>query len=510
MDLIGKALANISDWGLRLFTPTVSEKSSVDRIHYDAEVVTQTSGDYKIQDVYPRTMQNQVDAQIAARVFVSSPFVNAAVRKLADAVVSTPLKVYFTNRAGDKRVVTTGQPYTMLNNVNPHQTLADLMADTISWYLLYGNAFWVILPSDPDFKSTSDLSIYALNPQFTTVVPNRTSGVDGYIYRIRGQVIEYPAKSVIHFRNFNPIDHYFGFSNLNALTYDLQVERFAKRQIANYFNNAVVTNGVITWEGVDGNSEEVKKLKKELFYQHAGARNAHRMLILTGQAKYMPIPQDSGFSHAVPVLDNSLQTHSMVMGVPVPLLTGNTQNKTLIEFESFMWKETIIPLCTRIEQMLTKRLATPLNTQSGGRWSIEFDYKNIEALQLQDLNRKRGDVADMITGVLSANEVRANRDLTPWTGESAEFGDMARPVFDAKMAAKAAAAKVSPSLGLPGSEGSPRNQSSEGEAQMVDTSGQKNLQQEFLRKFVNGDPIEEPDMAMTLQEMGSLVDIFTS
>jgi hypothetical protein len=148
-----------------------------------------------------------------------------------------------------------------------------------------------------------------------------------------------------------------------------------------------------------------------------------------------------------------------------------------------------LPFLVYVAQVLTKRLCLPINTAFKGniRLSCRFDVDNIDALRLFDLERVRTEVAGILAGTVTPNEVRASRDKDPYEGEAAEFGDLPFPVYQSKQAKVAGGPKPSPSANLPGSEGG-RDQSDNGEAQMVDPTGTRSVDSEvfkLLNDFLN-------------------------
>lgn len=472
---------------LKSWWSKVRGKGAIDRTHFEASGLDTGLGPRSMQETFPK-QPGEIQPEIAARIYANSPFVNAAVRILADQLSSVPLRVYVQERTGSKRKEKTiGQPFAMLDWVNPHMTKSQLIVNTVSWLKLAGNAFWAIEPTPDEYRNIapSEWSIYPMNPQFVKIMPDPETGINYYRYEVNGKKVDFDESRVIHFKNFSPYDHWWGHSDLNSLSFDMQVERYAKKQISTYYANAAVINGVVMIpEAV--HEDEVRKIKKELFYQHQGSRNAHRVLVLTEGIKYEPFKTDQKDVGSVPVLENSAQAHAMVLGVPLPLLTGSTgsgQSKDLLQYESLMWKQTLIPLAKLISETLTKRLAVPFGMKIQQRVAIEFDFTKIAALRKEQLDWTRADVADVMSGIKSLNEVREERgNLEPY-GE-----DVVEDFLNGPLSVALAKFQASTSLSLPGSEGSPRDQSSNGETQHVDTSGKKDILDSMTDTKMMSDP----------------------
>jgi HK97 family phage portal protein len=458
--------------------PVVVEKSNVDRVHASA---LGYGKNMTTREAFP-TQKGSITPELAARIYSSSPLVNSLIRIGAGAFSQVPLKVMLSERHGvratEKR---TGYPYKLFKWVNPHMTYAGLMENLYSWQKLVGQAFWAIEENEDRYKGISEFSIYPLNPLYVKIVPDPDTGRKGYVYEVGPERLYIPDELVLHFPTFNPHDHWTGHIDLNALEYDMQIERASKKQTRNFHANAAILHGVITSPEELGD-DEIRRLKAEFYQQHSGSRNAYRHLVLEKGMTYNPIKSNGSDQFLAQLLDQIGDSHAMVLGVPLALATGRSVGNKLIEVEAMMWKQNIVPFAEKVEQTITKRLCMPIQTKlpSSMRLYTSFDFSNIEALRLHELDRVRMEVARVHTGLATPNEIRATRNEEPYTGELADFGDSPMPVFTAKQSQQAQGAGTSPSLPLPGSEGG-RDQSAGGEGEMLDETGTRALREETVK-----------------------------
>lgn len=450
-------------------------KSAVDRVH----MVEAGGSNASSKELFaPR---NDYDAQLAARAYQQAPIVHAMVKIIADLLSTVPLNVYMQGRVSGSRAEQklTGQPYKLLQWVNPRITPTLLKRNTASWLQLDGNAYWAIENTPDQYASRCPLSIYPLNNRFLKIVPDPDTGQRAYVYQIGTEKIYLPDDKVIHFKNFNPLNHWYGLGSLAPLEFDTQIERFAKRGLSNMFRRGAVIDAVIKSKE-DLGADEIRKLKREFRAQYEGIRNSHRILVLDKGMEYDPIDPKQAEQGTIQLLQGPvMDDYAMVFGVPYAVAVGKAEKLSDAEF--LMWMKTIIPLGDLIDQMLTKAMAQIISE----RMFIAFDYSNVSALRLHDLDRARVEVAHFNTGLRTANEIRAERLLAPHRrfgpDEELVFGDTPFPEWKARQTALLAeeaaqrqmemdAAKADPSLSLPGSEGG-RDQSSGGEAQMLDETG---------------------------------------
>lgn len=461
--------------------PQIDTKGLADRAHANALGYSYTGN---LQEVTTPETDLNVRPDVAARVYQVSPLVNSLIRVAADAFSTLPLNVLMRDRKanGSSKRKYTGQPYEVLNWVNNRMTLPELLANTYSWYRLLGVAYWSIEVTPEKYRDISPISIYPLNPLYVKIIPDPETGVKQYVYSVDGaEKIYIPEENIIEFRTFNPRDHWLGNIDLNTLDTDIQIERYTKRQLKNFQANASLIYGILMTEDEVG-PDEIRRLKREFQEQYAGAKNAYRILVLEKGMQYEPLKSNGTDQFMDQMLGFIADSHAMVLGVPISLLTAKIEgNAKLIEIESLMWKQNLKPFALKVQSVLTKKLCLGVNEllrKQGvsSRTYIEFDFSQIDALRIEQLNRVRAEVAQINSGIMTLNEVRIEYGLEPFSGEYAEYANAPVPYFNLKFNAERSnngeATGTSPSMTLPGSEGG-RDQSDNGEAQMADETGRR-------------------------------------
>ena len=443
-----------------------NRKSVVDQAEYD-NVGIAGRRDFGIKDAISQASNWNLDTVMA--VYKKSPYINGFVNYISSQAIHAPLNVYRTAKDGRKTLLTSGQPYTLLHEwINPNTTYIELMTATINWISLVNNAFWILEENnDPATNRISPVSIYLANPRFLKVLIDRDNKIVGYNYQVKDEKIFIPANRVIPFPGWSPDDYWFGNLNIETLDTDIQVERFGKKQAKTYFANKAIISGVLTIEE-DVDDEEVKRLEKQFYEQHKGANNAYRIMVLTKGMAYEPFDPNAVDDATVSQIDNSLATYEAVMGVPIMLIQStyvNTRPQPLIEYEALFWRRTMIPLLERMGATLTKYLAKPIS----GTLCICPDYRSVRALQLQDLDATRVDIARANAGLNTPNEIRANRNEPPYESDLQEFGNMPTPVWESKYGVQAQ--KID-STNLAGTEGG-RDQSANSDPGLIDQTGQR-------------------------------------
>ena len=425
------------------------------------------------------------------RIYSALPVARRCADIIAGTGSSVPLKMYYRpSQKGKWQIEEKKTPAPTLAWINRKMTHVDYVARLLYFLSLYENAYVAIeANTDPLDRRYSEYSLFPMNPTCVRLVPHEVMGTRWFEYKVGGhEPIYFPESNVMHIGGFSPFDNFYGLSKVNALDYDIQKERYAKKFLTQFFSNAATFSGVLTING-EG-EEEIQKIRTQIEENYRGSTKAFRILVLEEGQEYEAVQSTGIEANSVPIIKDSNDMMQMVFGVPVGILTGESQD--LEALQELFWTNTINPLLERIEQMHTKKFCLPIDPI---RLKMQFDKRGVLALQRQRLTLAKIHVAYQNIGVTTPNETREEIGKDPHEGVNQSFGDIAKPVWDAilgqKMAEFSAANKpvagdkpggnpaqsggTSPSLTLPGSQGGDRDQSDEGEAQLIDESGKKNL-----------------------------------
>jgi len=444
---------------LRFPWKTGFAKSSTDTAH--ASILGVDKG-----GLAPAVDQSTIDARNASLAYAQSALIFTCIDRISSLLSTVPLVTYKTERgsSGKTTVKRTGVIPDLLTWVNPTLTLSQLVHYTAAWMLLTGDAYWLVEESDEPYRQTYPLSIYPLSPEYVTPLADKVKGIVAYRYRVGAYEKILPANTVVHFKLFNPLGYWQGSSPLNPLLMDMQVERLIKRQLRQYFSNTTMIDGIIRTDN-PLDADNIAKIRENIKKTYQGPQNAYKIMILGDGLDYKDTQRPSPSAAISELIKLNTDAQGMVFGVPTGILTGDSA--VLPEAKLLMWEQRIQPLGQLIQEVITKRLCLPVSTGL----SVAFNYSNVTALRLKDLDRTRVEVAHVNTGIRTVNEVREDRG---WDRIETEFADALKPEWESDQKSKIASSGSSPSLPLTGTQGG-RDQSVTGEAQMVDQTGQKNL-----------------------------------
>lgn len=465
--------------------PVLTKAVSAEQVHYSAVFGDSAAFNDSLNKDGAWQVMN---ARQVSRIWEVSPTVNRAVSILAGQIATTPYHI--KKRVGTK--ITNEVDHDLIVSLlygNNKKTRTGIIKATVAWLLLSNRAIWAIEEVPQTIRNKNSripkYRIAVLNPQYCKIKPDpsdRGWEVEYNVNESKSRI--YKWNEVIIFDDFSPREdgenYYYPISNLNSLEYDIQMERYGKRMLFNYFDKSMQIDAVLTSEG-SLQDEELRKLRAQIEEQYSAKNRGRfgRTLIISGtgmkyeQPKPVEVP-----SSVVQMMEQTAANHAMVLGVPVPLLYGvhGGQSKDLLQYEAMMWKQTLLPLCAIIQDGITKYLEftkpNSTNEEKNTHYEFEFLTRKVPALRAEHLDAARTEIAFTTQGMITVNEWREANGYDALQGEYAEFGNMPMPMYQNKVSAEQAAAKATASMSLP-NDPNGRDQSNSGEAQLVDTSGQK-------------------------------------
>lgn len=429
--------------------------------------------------------RNGIDPYFIGRLYQESPVVNSLIDIGASAIACRKFRVGVLDNSNVFTEIFKAQPYNLLSYINSHTTVYEFLYSWYAFKKLYGVVYIAMEPTDGPYAKHTSMSLWMLNPLYVSkkTLPD---GSCVYLYRPDGskEGIAFGEVFVIEDRAFNPLDTWLPNVNIASLTIDSNLIKFAKTQMASYYQHAAKLSGVIEMEETL-EDDDIEKIKRQVKDQYSGVTNHFRTMILDKGKKYTPLQGNGSAEHISDVVAGSLDAHAMVLGVPIGLASGNISKSGLaMELEALMWTRNLIPFGTNACALLNKHLSEPMNflaaeRKMGQRTEIRIDFRKIPCLLPSEMIEARIEVARGITGLKTPNQLAADRGDAPFTGDWQEYGDTPLPmsmagVGTAKNSTTDSNGNTSPSLGLPGGDGT-RDQSGSGEAQMTDTTGRKAL-----------------------------------
>lgn len=300
--------------------------------------------------------------RITAEKAVGLPAMLRGIRFLAEAIAGLPLIVYRgdpTNPGLKAEVVETSPQYGMLHlEPNTLQTPFDFKAYIVASMIGHGGAYMLKSKVRKRPGGMQLVGMYPLNP--SRVKPEMNKAGDELIFKVRvkpndAQTVEMTREDLIYIPGFLFKEPYIGTSPVlttaNAVGAALAAEEFAAR----FYDNDATPAGVI--EFPDGaNTQKAKDTREVWEDRHRSAKNAHRVGVLFGGAKYTQVGVDASRAQIIDAQRWNVEVVANILGLPVwtlggpdpnPRSTPEQRNTELLQFG-------LVPWLVRIEQALAK------------------------------------------------------------------------------------------------------------------------------------------------------------
>ena len=273
----------------------------------------------------------------------------------------------------------------LLNNPNPTQNGYEFFESLYSYKLLSGNTYIQAILLDKNiFKNPKELFI--LRPdRMTIIIDNNSSIPYAYKYKVNNnEKIFYVDKisgnaEILHIKNFNPINDWYGLSPIEAASYSIDQHNEASKWNQSMLQNGARPSGALIVKGNGDDSafltdEQFTRLKKQLNEEFAGTENAGKPLLLEGGLEWMEMSLRNSCARDI----------ALAFGVPSQLLgiPGDNTYSNLTEARLSMWEETIIPMIDNVVDALNKWLVPMFDDNIG----LYYDKDKITALYSRQEN----------------------------------------------------------------------------------------------------------------------------
>lgn len=370
-----------------------------------------------VRHIRPTQAGTKVDEQIALGVSA----VWGCTSLLADAVSSLPINV--VKVTGLKTEMLEDHPAQMLLNRGANSDMSTMQVLNVAMVHLgiWSNAFIEIVRdsrNNPRFLYPVLPSQCA--PIMATGVPYEI--IDYYQVTSGGITRNVDPQDMIHIKGHS-VYGYSGYPIIEAMRESIGLALAQEGFGARYFRNDAKSGGFITVPNAKISPASKKALQESMSSGGedddgtglGGLDNAHKIKVLEGGAKYVPVtiaPNDSQFLES-----RGFQIAEVCRFYRVPLIKMDSGAATawgsgIEQLEIGFVTDTIIPLARRVEDELTRKLLTEKDQNAGVKIKL-----NVGARIRGDMTARANYAAQSITnGWQTRNEVRASEGLNPLPG----------------------------------------------------------------------------------------------
>lgn len=329
-------------------------------------------------------------------------------RKLSKArrqyIERSPSTQQFVRKAVDVEEICEHPFLDLMNSVNPFFNQFDLLETLFMFMDLTGNEFWLLKNNPLGVPS----EIWPLFPQFMSIIPDKQTFISGYEYKIANVVQKFNPEEIVHFKNPNPIDAFWGLGPLRAaiLAADLSTGY-------NTHETTLMKNGarpdmalVLPVEAGTPGEPEMKKLLGRWRQRHGRGKQGG-LAILTGGAELKQVTLSQREMEFLKGRKATREEIAAIFGVPLSKLTTENVNLANAKVgETQYGRDTILPRLRKAEQKINEQII-PVYEQPG--LFVAFDNP-VPDDQEQRLKERTENIK---VGYSNINEERAVDGLEP-------------------------------------------------------------------------------------------------
>ena len=287
---------------------------------------------------------------------IGNPVAQRAVRLVSEAAGGAVLRAGFgagdgSGARGARGTSDIGQVVALVGATSAGQGLVETLALHL---LLHGNAY-VQIVCDPLGQPAE---LYALRPDKVSVELDARGWPVAYLYRGGSDLVRYPAADeggcVAHIKAINPLDDHYGLGCIGAAAGAVAIHNAATRWNKALLDNAARPSGALVYEaGKDGanlSAAQFARLKEEMEVAFQGAANAGRPMLLEGGLRWQSLSLSPADMDFVALKAAAARDIALAFGVP-PMLLGLPGDSTYANYREAnkaLWRQTILPLMTKI------------------------------------------------------------------------------------------------------------------------------------------------------------------
>jgi len=331
--------------------------------------------------------------------------VNTCVDKIAEAVSGTQFKLYKVNKKENIDEITSHRVLDLLNKPNRFMSKFELLEAIETFLKLVGNAY-ILKVRGESTKQVQEL--WMLRPDWVKIYYDPEKIINYYEYNCQGTITRYEPEDVIHIKQFNPKDPFYGLSTVKPMIECIKTLIFSTRYNMNFFYNSARPDALIISKQ-KMKPEEAEEFEKKWRQKYGGWENSNRVGFIGGDATYQQVSQsarDMQFDRLTDVTQNQILS---AFGVPKPVVAMTTElNRATADAAIYAFmKFSIQPDIQRIIDKLNDGLISEFGED------IYLDYENPVPIDRVALV---GEYAIGWNKWLTTNEIRDKEGLLPVEG----------------------------------------------------------------------------------------------
>jgi HK97 family phage portal protein len=302
---------------------------------------------------------------------------------LSESLASIPLILRRKKADGSVEDIKQHPILDLMRKPNPAYSGTELQISAWSFFLMTGNSYLVAI--GPSEKRPPQ-ELWALRPQFITVVPGDGGLPKGYKYKPTNKEYFYPVdalgrSAIFHQKKFNPSTEWLGLSPLESAAISVDTLNTAGLWNHRLLQNSAKPSLVIT-VSTPLTPEQYKKLKDDINLNYEGPWKAGKPMLMGSGVDVKPVswsPLEMDYLNSKKVSMNDI---AMVFGVPGQMV-GVEGSQTYANWEQArlaMYEDTVLPMKKKSAEA-TGNWLFPAYGADGASLEFVVDEECVDALE---------------------------------------------------------------------------------------------------------------------------------
>ncbi|MDR0677213.1 MAG: phage portal protein [Holosporaceae bacterium] len=298
--------------------------------------------------------------------FQKNVFAFRAINLIARGISSIPVRVINCGDNSENELITK-----IFKKPNEFQTRSSFLENLVISLLISGNAF---------VHCSNRNELRCLRIDRVQIVPNKAkTSVDSYVYTVDSEKFSIGKDDIFHFKFFNPLNDWYGFSPLQAAARAIdQHNEMSKHNISILQNGGRPSGCLVVKNSENLTDEQRQQLKSDIQEAYSGTANSGKIMVLEGGLEWKEMglsPKDLDFDAGK---NTAAREIAQAFGVP-PVLLGIREDTAFSNYKEarlHFWEDTVLPLAEFIRLEFSNRFSARFNR------SVEmiFDLDTIHAL----------------------------------------------------------------------------------------------------------------------------------
>ena len=328
------------------------------------------------------------------------PVIWACVDLLARTMASLPLDVYIEDRFGTReRDDKCNLAYILQQSPNYGMTPYEFIHTMTMHWALRGNAYALIVrKTDKTVKA-----LYPLNPDQMRVYLDDDGSLIYHYYNKKNEYVDYKPEQILHWKSMG--NGVIGLAKLDFMKASVTESALAQTTAVDIFGKKGRLDGILTSESKLDNTQKI-----EIAKQFQRMRAGEGLPVLPASMQFIQLNQTAAEAQLLETRKFSVEEICRWFGVPSALVNsdGGAPGSNLEQVTANFYKQTILPMCTSLEQAIMKRLPCP-----DERVNHQVRFRLTFLNRASDQVRSQINAQAVQNGWKTRNEVRIEEGMAP-------------------------------------------------------------------------------------------------